>query len=89
MEFRPSYFYSPFGIDRDADIIAIIGDDLWQRSVTWAEDWNQHFDPFESTGEHFGSEEVRARIDREYVALAMEIQDKLPPGEYLDFDMCW
>ena len=28
MEFRPSYFYSPFGIDRDADIIAIIGDDL-------------------------------------------------------------
>ncbi|WP_182171419.1 hypothetical protein [Flaviflexus equikiangi] len=88
MEFTPNYTYIPFGIDIDGvdQIESIFGEDLWRRVSKWTDKFNESFREMEGV---FGSEKLRAEIDREYVALAMEMQEKLPEGERLTIDMWW
>lgn len=88
MIFSPNYDSIPFGIEvNGADhIVSIFGEDLWRRVSKWNEKFNCTFREMEGV---FGSEKLRAEIDREYVALAMEMQEKLPEGECLTIDMWW
>lgn len=88
MIFSPNYDSIPFGIEvNGADhIVSIFGEDLWRRVSKWNDKFNESFREMEGV---FGSEKLRAEIDREYVALAMEMQEKLPEGEHLTIDMWW
>lgn len=88
MIFSPNYDSIPFGIEvNGADhIVSIFGEDLWRRVSKWNDKFNESFREMEGV---FGSEKLRAEIDREYVALAMEMQEKLPEGERLTIDMWW
>lgn len=88
LKFSPNYCSMPFGLEINgvSHIVSIIGEELWLRVSAWNEKFNATFD--EMTG-LFGSEERRAEIDREYVALGRQIQEKLSAGEVLELNMWW
>lgn len=88
LKFSPNYCSMPFGLEVNgvSHIVSIIGEELWLRVSAWNEKFNATFD--EMTGV-FGSEELRAEIDREYVALGRQMQEKLPADEVLELNMWW
>lgn len=89
MEFSASLSGHPFGDEDESRIKAIIGRHLWGKATKWNDYFFRSYRRGAKENEVFGSERLRADIDRQYVSLALKIQDKLSKGERLRLNMWW